>query len=64
MDSRAIVSEIEIHVVSAAEQGPPGPPGADGVGGGVTLQPLSVFNFGSPEILFHGNGDVVMTDAS
>lgn len=53
---------LPVVVGSDGPQGPQGiqgPPGADGTGGGPSMVPVSVFNGGSPEIVFDNTGEVV-----
>ena len=60
-DTTVTVIEDEILIVEVSQQGPPGPPGTGGGGGGPSMVPVSVFNGGSPEIVFDDTGEVVLT---
>ncbi|MBK8467675.1 MAG: hypothetical protein IPL32_17815 [Chloracidobacterium sp.] len=62
MKNISVVTEVQTFVVAAGEQGPPGPAGANGSSG--NLEPVSVYNFGNPEIVFTKEGDVVTNDAT
>ena len=62
MSTVSLVNETEFHVVAV------GPVQIGTVAGvpGVSAwqEPVSVWNNGSPEIVFNGIGEVVMSDAS
>lgn len=50
-----VMNEKEIHVIAVGMQGPPGSGGS----GGVTLESVSVWNNGDPQLVFTKTGDVV-----
>ena len=59
-----VVREIEVHVVSAGEQGPPGAAGAKGADGASTTEIVSAFNNGDPQLVFTKTGDTVTVNAA
>jgi len=63
-DNLAIVTEVEVHVVTQGEQGPPGAQGLPGASGASTTEVVSVWNNGDPQIVFTKTGDTVMNNAA
>jgi len=63
-DNISVVTEVEVHVVSVGEQGPPGAAGEKGADGASTTEVVSVYNAGDPQVVFTKTGDVVMNDAA